>query len=274
MSLNQITSPNTYLPSVSFNSSTINILDTTAIYSQGVQRIALSSTSEELKMPCSIQNSFGAGYNNKISMFADGTNTALKLSTLNAGAGAYIQFSNPNSDNDLRIGVSNVDTNVIQAKQNILLQDENFDTSITLCKNPGDGIQLQNPTIAGYNAYNFNAYMEASFSETLTGFTVPPTLNCKFTRVGNVVSFRISGASGTATGGIVELSTTAIPEPMRPLVATECSIPTTVSNSVESTGGVCEILTNGNISIEYTPGNLFPAQPDSGFNSFCGSYTI
>ena len=117
--------------------------------------------------------------------------------------------------------------------------------------------------------------MEQSFSETLTGFTVAPTLNCKFTRVGNVVSFRISGCSGTTTGGIVELSTNAIPEPMRPSVATECSIPTTVSNSVESSGGgVCEILTNGNINIEYTAGNLFPAQPNSGFNSFCGSYVV
>ena len=274
MSLNQFTSPNTYLPPVSFNSSTINNLDTTAIYSQGVQRIALTSTSEELKMPCSIQNSFGAGYDNKITMFADGTNTAIKLSTNNAGAGAYIQFSNPNSDNDLRIGVSNVDVNVIQAKQNILLQDENFDTSITLCKNPGDGIQIQNPAIAGYNASNLTAYMEQNTLGSFTGFTTGVGAFIKFSRIGNIVTFSISGTLAVATGGIVELTANDIEEPFRPITEVECSIPTTSSNSVLSTGGVCTILPNGNLEIEYTPGNLFPAQPDSGWNRFCGSYVL
>jgi len=253
MSLNQFSSPNTYLPVVQFNEANINNADIT-----------------NLQMPLSVQNAYTAP-SNKVSMFVDGANTALKVQGLNAGVGAYIQLESPSGDQDIRLAVSNTGACVLALKSDLSVQDKNFIPSLQLNKSVGDGLKIFNNVITNYSASNLNAYMTSNFSLDIAGFSNPVSISCSATRVGNLVTLDIGGCSELALGGII--NSTALPEPYRPSIAIEGSIPTTSSNFVLDSG-VCEILNTGVIEFEYTAGTLFPNQPTSGWNRFCVSYVV
>jgi hypothetical protein len=256
MSLNQISQPNTYLPPVEFNEAKINNLTT------GVQLF-----------PCVFASDATATPDQRISMFADGTNCGLKLGTNVPGAGAYLQFSNPNTDIDLRLGVSNTDQCFLLSKTDLNVVDENFNLSLSLNKTPGNGVTIQNPNITNYIPSALNAYTEITTANIpLTGFTTGDTVRVSCTRIGNAVVLNISNVNGTGDGGVVS-TTSALQIPFRPLVAVECCIPTASNNAVLTVGNVT-ILPSGIIEFEPASGALFGNTANNGWNKFSICYNL
>ena len=280
MSLNQFTLPNNYIPPVSFESITTSALTSDTINVTNINdltgtstRLKIESTESRALLPHSIVSDYTATPNNAVEFVVDGTNTAIILKQNAPGAGAYLQFEQPSTDNDFRIGVDPSSNITFSAKQPITIKDELFNLSLTLNKVPGLGLSISNPNIVNYTPSNLACYEEKTITAAMNGFTTPVNLIMRFTRIGNIVTALFSNVSASATGGIVELSANAITEPFRPTLGTNCSIPKTFSNAVPEVGNV-EILPTGNLSFEYTPDVLFPVQPDSGWDAFSFSYLV
>jgi hypothetical protein len=77
-------------------------------------------------LPCTFSSDNTATPDQRVSMYADGTNTVLKLATNLPGEGCFVQMSNPNADIDMRVGVTNTDECFILAKNDIKIVDAAF----------------------------------------------------------------------------------------------------------------------------------------------------
>jgi len=255
MSLNQFTQPNTYIPAVYFSDMKCDNVDI-----------------GNFDLPCNFSSDRTSTPDNRIAMLSSGTNTVVSLQTNLPGAGCFIQFSNPNGDNDFQLGVSNTNENFMSLKQDLHVRDENFLSSMVLNKTPGQGILINNPSIPNYNATNLTCYEEKFYPPTaLTGFVGSPNLDVSAVRVGSVVTLNVSNISGqTALGGIIQC--TVLEPRFCPQLLTEVMI-ATVSNGAPEVGR-CSILPGGQLQFEYTPGTLFPNQPLSGWGAFSVSYNV
>jgi hypothetical protein len=257
MSLNQFSQPNVYLPAVEFNEAKINTLTTTTQL-----------------LPCSFASDATATPDQKVSMYADGTNTVLKLATNLPGEGCFVQMSNPNADIDMRVGVTNTNECFILAKNDIKIVDENFNLSLTLHKVPGFGITLQNPLIASYTPSNLSVYGTKSYTAVaLAGFSVPTTCDLKFTRIGNIVTLTVSTVDSTTDGNPVSVPPGVVEGVFVPANSTRVCIPTTSLNSILETG-VLLVQNNGELIFNYTPSSGYAAGPNSGWSAFSVSYHI
>lgn len=256
MSINQFTQPNEYVPAVHFADMKCDNAD-----------IA------NFDLPVNFSSDRTATPPQRIAMLASGTNTVLSLQTNVPGAGCFVQFANPNGDNDFLIGVSDINQNFVALKQDLHFRDENFLPALTVYKTPGQGLSIENPSLTSYTPSKLTAYESKLFNAVaVNGFVATPAINIKCVRIGNSVTITISGVSGeTGTGGIVSC-TAAISEQFRPSLATDI-MNASFSNSLPDVGR-CTILPTGDITFEYAPSTLFPAQPNSGWDAFSGSYCI
>jgi len=298
--MNYAIQPEIFLPPVSFNtvrSSSIDLADGTASFpslafvsdndtgvfrngsgnfcvsSNGTQCAQLNSTVNTLKLPCNVQSDFTGSPANQIVMATDGTNTTLKLRTAGSG-GSYLLFENPTGDADLRISVSPSNDVSISSKENIRVGDENFNPSVILCKNAGDGIVLLNNSIANYEPANLRAYEEKTYSNvSLTGFSVATTCNLQFTRIGNVVHLSVSGVSSSTDGTVVGVVAGSFEEPFRPSSTVILSVPETKENGVDEVG-IIEVKSDGSLVFGYTPSSGWGAQPNSGWGKCSVCYHV
>lgn len=257
MSINQFTQPNEYIPAVHF-----------------VDMKCDNADIANFDLPVTFSSDRTATPDQRVSMYADGTNTVLKLATNLPGEGCFVQMSNPNADIDMRVGVTNTNECFMLAKNDIKVVDESFNLSLTLHKAPGFGISLQNPLIASYTPSNFNVYGTKTYNAvSLVGFSTPTTCNLQFTRVGNVVNLTVSTVDSTTDGNPVGILPGTVEGVFVPANSTRVCIPTTALNSILETG-VLSIQNNGELLFSYTPASGFAAGPNSGWSSFSVSYHI
>jgi len=255
--MNECVLPNTFTPPVSFNELKANVVDI------GNFDLPVNFSSDRTSTP-----------DNRISMLSSGTNTVLSLQTNLPGSGCFIQFANPNGDNDFLIGVSNINENFMSLKQNLKIVDENFVQSIQLNKIAGQGLNISNPNITNYVASNLTAYQEKSYNSiSLTGFSTPQTCDLQFSRIGNVVCLTVSNILASTDGSQVSVPASSFQEPFRPSGTIYLSIPLTTENGVNEVG-VLEVKNDGSLVFGYTPSSGWGVQPNSGWNKFSVSYHV
>lgn len=222
MSINQITAPNTYLPAVSFNSSSsitqnatnlnvsgltkisngtlaspslsFSLANDTGFYRPtsktigvvggGVERLRIDNLRSAFVFPMRVANTFTLP-TELLEVDNTGGNTRARLISTNQ---SVINFEIPLSDIDFQIGANN-SSSFLKSKTAYSFQNDTGVESVSISNNVNGGITLKNNTTS-YVATALN-YYEEYLAPTLvvTGGTLPLNLDgVKIVRCGKLVT--------------------------------------------------------------------------------------
>lgn len=287
MSINQITSPNTYLPSVSFNTASsitqnatnLNVsgltkisngtlaspslaftfANDTGIYRPAVKTLGLVADSSErvrlegtvrtsIIMPLRVGNTI-TGATDYIDFTNVGGDTQLRVI---GNSASYINFENPNSDVDLSLGIDNSQNAFLKSKTAYSFQNNTGVQSVLISNNVNGGITLNNST-ASYVATALNYYEEYNAPTLIvTGGTAPLNLDgVKIVRCGKLITVFIPQILVTGNGAPLSLNG-AIPDRFKP--SSNVNFYGTVFDDISIP--VIPNQTNGQIDLDTSTGNL------------------
>lgn len=132
------------------------------------------------------------------------------------------------------------------------------------------GVSVGNVANAGATVLDW--YEEATATLTATGMTTAPTVSCKFTRIGNVVTTVMGYLNGTSNA--TSFTFTGVPTSFRPSTSAYTSPIAVKDNGIYSLG-LGTLDASGNITLNNDfGGTLFTATGAKGTNTCTFTYTL